>query len=49
MDNTMAGITRTGNSTVNNDISSVKKRDVSGKTVGNPKLSEKASKYYEQL
>ena len=49
MDNTMAGITSTVNSTVNNDISSVKKSDVSGKTVGNPKLSEKASKYYEQL
>lgn len=49
MDNTMAGITSTVNSTVNNDISSVKKGDVSGKTVGNPKLSEKASKYYEQL
>ncbi len=49
MDNTMAGITSTVNSTVNNDTSSVKKSDVSGKTVGNPKLSEKASKYYEQL
>lgn len=49
MDNTMAGITSTVNSTINNDTSSVKKSDVSGKTVGNPKLSEKASKYYEQL
>ncbi len=49
MDNTMAGITSTVNSTVNNDTSSVKKSDVSDKTVGNPKLSDKASKYYEQL
>lgn len=25
------------------------KKKVSGQTIGNPKLSEKASKYYEQL
>lgn len=49
MDNIGAYAQTTSNVNSDKKISDVKKNNASGKTVGNPKLSEKASKYYEQL
>ena len=49
MDNIGAYAQTTSNVNSDKKTSDVKKNNASGKTVGNPKLSEKASKYYEQL
>ena len=49
MDNIGAYAQTTSNVNSDKKTSNVKKNNASGKTVGNPKLSEKASKYYEQL
>ena len=49
MDNIGAYAQTTSNVNSDKKTSDVKKNNASGKTVGNPKLSEKAAKYYEQL
>ena len=52
MSNTVSGYgTATEAAAVAADYTSTaaEKKEVSGKTIGNPKLSEKAARYYEQL